>query len=90
MEKKLDLIKSEIKKVLRVFGADKFPNVEMLNSEQFSEELFKEAKAFLGAAQSVYNNRRKEAKTKLDANIENLTSTEQKKNAFYVEHLDIM
>ena len=83
VEQKLKLIQEEIRKELRVFGADKFANVEKLTKDQFSKEVFEEAQEFLSALQRVYNNRRKEAKNELDAIIAGLTSNEEKEAAFY-------
>ncbi len=83
VDQKLQLIRKEIKKELGIFGADKFQNVEKLTKDQLTKEIFEEAKEFLSALQRVYNNRRKEAKTELDLKVEDLTSTEEKENAFY-------
>ena len=83
IEQKLSLIQSEIKKELSVFGADKFPNVEKLTPDQVDKTTYEEAKAFLTAVQTVYNNRRKKAKTELDGIVEKYTSTPEKEQAFY-------
>lgn len=80
---KLRLIQNEIKKELEVFGEDKFSNIERLNSEQVDKNVYEEAQDFLTAVQTVYNNRRKKAKTTLDAAIDGYTSTSEKENAFY-------
>ena len=80
---KLELIRNELEKELDVFGADKFPNVEKLNKEQFSGEVFEEAKEFLTTAQRGYNNRRQAAKAKINEKIAELTSTEAKEAVFY-------
>lgn len=78
----LDLIRNEIKKELEVFGADKFPGVDKLTNEQFDKATYQEARAFLDAAQQVYNNRRKKAKDELDGMIAKMTSTQEDKAAF--------
>ncbi|MEQ9402257.1 MAG: ATP-binding cassette domain-containing protein [Cyclobacteriaceae bacterium] len=83
-DSKLELIKNEIEKELTVFGKDKFPNVNKVNKDQFSSTVYEEAKDFLNAAQRVYNNRRKEAKTELDTVIARLTSTPEKAAEFYL------
>ncbi len=83
VEQKLVLIKTEIEKELKVFGADKFTNIDKLTKDQLSKEVFEEGKEFLGALQRVYNNRRREAKTELDSKIAALTSTNEKEAAFY-------
>lgn len=80
---KLELLRSEINKELSVFGTDKFPNVEKLNTSDFNSTIYNEATEFLGAVQRVYNNRRKEAKTKLDNMVHAATANEEMELAFY-------
>lgn len=83
LESKLKLIQNEINKELVVFGKDKFEKADQLTPGQFNSTIYEEAKAFLEALQKVYNNRRKEAKEELDKLMEDMTSTEEKKETFY-------
>lgn len=78
-EEELDLIRNEIKKELRVFGADKFPEVDQINAEEFNLNVYDKARTFLGTLQNVYNQRRKEAKEQLDALFASQTATEELK-----------
>lgn len=78
LEKELLLIQSEINKELSVFGKDKLPVVSQLNPNEFNDTVFKETMAFLNAIQQVYNNRRSEAKDKIDKIIKERTSNSER------------
>jgi ABC-type multidrug transport system ATPase subunit/uncharacterized tellurite resistance protein B-like protein len=82
VEEKLNLVRNEIKKELAVFGSEKFPNVDKLTKNQFSDNVFEEGKAFLNALRGVYNNRRSVAKNKADSIITGLTKTKEQKDIF--------
>ncbi len=82
LESRMELIRKEIGRELDIFGRDKFPNLDQLKPG-CSEQVFEETKAFLTTLQTVYNNRRKEAKSELDSKIEALTDTEEKETIFY-------
>lgn len=69
----LQIVKTEFQKLLRVFGADKFDLA--LLSANMDKAAYEEATRFLNAAKSVYNSRRKKAKSQLDELISKKTST---------------
>ena len=81
VDDKLALVRNEINNELKVFGKDKFPNIEQLTRENL-EGMYDETKEFLGTLQGVYNNRRRAAKNELDAMIKELTSTEEGNQQF--------
>jgi hypothetical protein len=74
VEEKLNLVRNEIKKELAVFGSEKFPNVDKLTKNQFSDNVFEEGKAFLNALRGVYNNRRSVAKNKANNMVRNIAT----------------
>jgi ABC transport system ATP-binding/permease protein len=82
LETELSLIQNEIRKELAVFGNDKLPVVGQLNPDEFNESVYKETMAFLNAIQQVYNNRRSEAKSKIDQMIKERTSNEERISSY--------
>lgn len=97
LEKELALIQGEIKKELSIFGKDKLASVDKLNPEEFNEEVYGETMAFLNAVQQVYNNRRSEAKSKIDQLIKESTSSSERiaqynrmKNAYENDRINQM
>ncbi|WP_425389710.1 ATP-binding cassette domain-containing protein [Ekhidna sp.] len=78
----LQLLRTEIKKQLRVFGEDKLPVVDQLTEEGLDQQVYKQTADFLSAIRSVYNKRRKNAKDELDAYVEEKTSTPELTSAF--------
>lgn len=93
----LDLIGTEIKKQLRIFGQDKLKVVDQLTNEGLTQQVYDETADFLAAIRSVYNARRKKAKDELDALIAERTKTPdlekkyvERKNAYENERISVM
>lgn len=76
-KKSLRLVQNEIRKELELFGEDQFPEVELLTLESFNEEIYNKTRNFLEALRKVYNNRRKEAKGKLDEKLDIISADEE-------------
>lgn len=79
--KDAEVVKNEIKKLLEVFGEDKFDKVENINAT-LDAITYKEASQFLDAAKSVYNNRRKKANAERDKILTDKTNTAEKETEF--------
>lgn len=84
-EARLDLIRKEIKKQLKIFGEDKLNVVDQVTHEGLNEEVYKATADFLEAIRSVYNSRRKKAKDELDALIAERTKTPELESQ-YIKH----
>ncbi len=82
VSKELSLVRNEIKKQLKIFGAEKFPAFEKLNVSELNETHYEEAKNFITAIQRVYNDRRKRAKENLNKLIQVNTNTSEKEEAY--------
>ncbi len=93
----LEILKNEFEKLLMVFGKDKFKYLDNLTEEKFDSETHSEAKKFLDAAKTVYNNRRRKSKEELDRWINERTTTPElsesfikRKNRFTNERIEYM
>ncbi len=93
----LDLIRTEVKKQLSIFGEDKLPVVDQITNEGLSKQVYNETADFLAAIRSVYNSRRKKAKDELDAKIAERTKTPEleaeylkSRNRYENERISIM
>ncbi|WP_436514414.1 ATP-binding cassette domain-containing protein [Ekhidna sp. To15] len=71
----LDLIRTEVKKQLSIFGEDKLTVADQLTNDSLTDKVYQETADFLSAIRSVYNSRRKKAKDELDARIAERTKT---------------
>ena len=60
LDEELDLLRNEVDKELKLFGADKF-DISKLDRDNYSEPVFRKLDRFLKTCQKVYSNKRKKA-----------------------------
>jgi len=78
----LKTIQNELKKELSEIGYDKFPEVDQLNVDQWSESLFHETMVFVEKLIKYYNLQYKDANSSKQALLADLNSTPEKQARF--------
>ncbi len=78
----LALIQNQVKKQRSLFGEDKLTVADQITEDGLTENVYQETSEFLETIQSVYNNRRKKAKEKLDKLKDQRTNTPESENQY--------
>ena len=83
----LTTLSNELGKELSKIGADKFPQISQLNTDDWSEEVYQETDLFIQKLQTYYNLRYKKANEEKRALMSSYIGTEEGQEAYELKKL---